>query len=182
MARDGLILVRHTRPDVAPGICYGLTDLDCADSFAGEAAAVRAALAAEGAFDAIISSPLRRCRRLAESLGAELGQNIEIERDIREMDFGDWEGRRWDAIGRDALDRWAGDFMHARDHGGESVAMLAARVEAVLAAHRARPGRTLWVTHMGVIRAALAAAGVDGAWSTQLGYGAVLRWPGGDRV
>ncbi|QHL91561.1 alpha-ribazole phosphatase [Sphingomonas changnyeongensis] len=179
MARDGLILIRHTRPEVAPGICYGLTDLDCADSFADEAAAVCAALADQAGIDTIVSSPLRRCRKLAQTLAEHLGQEFEIEADIREMDFGSWEGLPWDRIGRDALDRWAGDFMHARDHGGESVAMLAARVNAALAAHRARPGRTLWVTHMGVIRAALAAAGVDGAWSAQVGYGAVLRWPEG---
>ena len=32
----GLMLVRHTRPDVAPGVCYGRTDLDVAASFSAE--------------------------------------------------------------------------------------------------------------------------------------------------
>ena len=39
-----LILVRHTRPLVADGVCYGVTDLDLAPTFDDEAARVLAAL------------------------------------------------------------------------------------------------------------------------------------------
>ena len=34
-------LIRHTSVAVAPGICYGQSDVDVAASFADEAAAVR---------------------------------------------------------------------------------------------------------------------------------------------
>ena len=50
-----IYLVRHTTPDIVPGICYGRQDLGLAASFDAEAAAVRsklqhlAAPAAEGA-------------------------------------------------------------------------------------------------------------------------------------
>ncbi|OXH82433.1 alpha-ribazole phosphatase, partial [Burkholderia multivorans] len=52
-----------------------------------------------------------------------------------------------------ALDAWAADLMHARAHGGESVAQFAARV-AQRADAIARLGLPQWiVTHAGVIRA-----------------------------
>ena len=84
------------------------------------------------------------------------------------MDFGAWEGRPWDAIARAELDAWAADFMDARPHGGESVAMLAARTAAAIAAGRAAGGRTVVVTHAGPIRAAL------GDWDRAIGYGEAI--------
>jgi ribonuclease H / adenosylcobalamin/alpha-ribazole phosphatase len=40
----------------------------------------------------IVCSPLRRCRETAEILAAELGLRVRVEADLREMDFGKWEG------------------------------------------------------------------------------------------
>ena len=40
----------------------------------------------------IICSPLRRCTETAEILAAELGMHVRVEPDLREMDFGKWEG------------------------------------------------------------------------------------------
>lgn len=70
-----------------------------------------------------------------------------------EMDFGRWEGVPWDRIPRAELDAWAADFDHARPHGGESVAIFAARVEAALSALRDGTP-TLIVTHGGVMKVA----------------------------
>jgi alpha-ribazole phosphatase len=77
---------------------------------------------------------------------------------LAEMDFGHWEGQRWDDIPRPALDAWTADFHHHRPGGGESVASFLARVRAALddCAQQARgPGvhRVLWITHAGVVRA-----------------------------
>ena len=55
------------------------------------------------------------------------------------MDFGRWEGLPWSAVPRAELDAWAADLMHARPHGGESVAMLLARTRRALARCRAAP-------------------------------------------
>ena len=54
-------LIRHTRVNVAPGMCYGRTDVDVAASFPEEAERVRTAIS-EQRFDAVWSSPLQRCR------------------------------------------------------------------------------------------------------------------------
>lgn len=71
------------------------------------------------------------------------------------MDFGSWEGRPWDAIGREAMDAWMRDFARHAPGGGESVDALMRRVAAAYdeTAHAARD--CAWITHAGVIRAAL---------------------------
>jgi alpha-ribazole phosphatase len=60
-----LILVRHTRPQGAEGLCYGRTDLDLDASFDAHAARLGAELPA---VVRILSSPLSRCLRLAQVL------------------------------------------------------------------------------------------------------------------
>ncbi|WP_375429455.1 alpha-ribazole phosphatase family protein [uncultured Sphingomonas sp.] len=164
----GLILLRHTRPAVAAGVCYGATDFDCADSFADDAAAASADLPR---VDRILTSPLRRCRRLAQFVADATGLVPHVDDRFAEMDFGAWEGRRWDDLPRDQIDGWAIDFHHARAHGGESVAIFSARVAKALADACAIGGTTLVVTHNGVIRAALAQAGREDAWRFTLPYG-----------
>lgn len=161
-----LIFVRHTTPRVAPGTCYGRTDLPLADSFEAEARAVAATLAQVSPDGPILSSPLSRCRRLAEYLGP-----FEPRAAFVEMDFGSWEGRPWDAIPRAELDAWAGDFLGARPHGGESVAALRDRVAAGLAG--LSPG-TVIVTHAGVIKAAAAILKHPEGWDIKPAFGAVV--------
>ena len=60
-----LYLIRHPRPAVAPGICYGQTDLGLAEPAAEVAARLRPLLPADFALHA---SPLARARLLAEAL------------------------------------------------------------------------------------------------------------------
>jgi len=167
-----LILLRHTRPAVADGVCYGVTDLDLAGDFADAAAGIDAALPA---IDRILTSPLSRCRRLAAHLAERRGLAAAVDPRLAEMDFGGWEGLPWSGLPRDEIDAWAADFDHARPHGGESVATLAARVSAALA--EPRGGRMLWVTHSGVIRAACAILGLREGWDTRLGFGHWLEIP-----
>ena len=162
------ILVRHPPPDIGPGICYGATDVAAAPGF--EAAAERLA-AGLPRVARIVSSPMRRCTGFAGRLAVVLGVPLSVDPRWREMDFGAWEGCAWEAIPRAEVDAWAADLLHARPHGGETVAELAARVAAALGA--LAPG-TLVVTHAGPIRAAL------GDWERAVGYGeAVALKPGG---
>ena len=164
-----VILLRHTRPAVAEGICYGRTDLDLAPCFDGHAARLAASLPPVAA---VVTSPLTRCRRLAEVIAAARGLHPVPDPRLIEMDFGLWEGRPWDALPRAELDAWAADLLHARPHGGETVAELAARTRAALADLAARPGPVLAVTHAGVIKAARAARDGPAAWHGTLDFGA----------
>ncbi|ABI76079.1 phosphoglycerate mutase family protein [Hyphomonas neptunium ATCC 15444] len=148
-----LILLRHTRPDVLTGTCYGARDVGLAATFAGEAEALLPGLPS---FSRVVTSPLSRCRRLAEYIGARASCPLTEDDRLREMNFGSWEGRSWNEIPFTEIDIWVNDFLHARPHGGESVAMLRARTFEALDAYRKLGGDTLIVTHAGVIKAALA--------------------------
>ena len=166
-----LTLVRHTRPLGVDGLCYGATEVDLAPGFEAEAGVIAARL---GRADRILTSPLGRCRRLAERLGAMLGAPVIVADDWREMNFGAWEGRPWDAIPRAELDAWAADLLNARPHGGESVGHLLARTRRALL--QCGPGVTVAVTHAGVIRAALFdASGDPAAWQRAIGFGEAVR-------
>jgi alpha-ribazole phosphatase len=161
-----LILLRHTRPVGSDGTCYGTTDLPPGPDLANEARRLAAQLPPVAR---IVTSPLVRCARLAERLAVARGLEVGRDARLRELHFGSWEGLPWDRVPRAELDLWAADLLHARPHGGETVAEMAARVAAALEDHGA-PG-TLIVTHMGVIRAALAGAGQDGAWEAKVAFG-----------
>lgn len=143
-----MILIRHPRPDVAPGICYGRLDLglppEASDEISGALSALEPACV-------VVSSPARRCLALAEALAARDGVRVRIDERLHELDFGAWEGIAWDAIDRRASDPWAADPWTVAPPGGETFAALHARVAGALA--DAPPGAVL-VTHAGPIRAA----------------------------
>ncbi len=148
-----LWLVRHAAPLVDAGTCYGALDL-AADPLATQKAAkaLAQALPTNGA---LRSSPLQRCTQLASALCAlRADLSFTIDSRVREMDFGAWEGQRWDALGAAALQAWTDDFAHHRPGGGESVHDFMARVAQAWNDVPLRGVDTVWITHAGVIRAA----------------------------
>jgi probable phosphoglycerate mutase len=114
------------------------------------------ALAARGTVQAVVSSPLTRCRETATAVADRHGLGVRIEDDLRETDFGAWEGLTFaEARERDpeTLDAWLASPDLAPP-GGESFTAVAHRVTAardrVLARH---PRRTvLVVTHVTPIK------------------------------
>lgn len=137
-----LYLIRHPRPDVPPEVCYGRTDLPLADDPAPHAVALHACLPAGLP---LYSSPLTRCRQLA----ALLHPAPRYDKRLAELDFGAWEMRRWDEIGRPALDAWAADPLHYRFPDGESVAAMRTRVAAFLTTLESD---AILVAHAGTLR------------------------------
>lgn len=148
-----LYLIRHTTPGIASGICYGQSDVALAEDYVREVDQVRAKLASV-AVAACYSSPLQRCARLAERLGA--GEPRHDER-LQELHFGAWEMQPWDAIPRHELDLWGERYVDCAPPGGETFAALHRRAQGFLhdIAGRGHPGPVLAVTHAGVIRALL---------------------------
>lgn len=150
-----LWLVRHAPVAAAAGLCYGASDL------AADAAATRAAARAlSGQLPqglALGVSPLQRCEHLAQALQALRPDLIpKTDARLREMDFGAWEGRPWRDIGRAEFDRWLADFADTPPGAGaETVRALMARVGAAWDEWRASGADRVWITHAGVIRAAL---------------------------
>jgi alpha-ribazole phosphatase len=140
-----LILVRHPKPQCEPGLCYGRLDLECQPD-ALETASLRLSGLAEGC--RIISSPARRARDLAE----RLGQDIAIDERLRELHFGEWEGRFWRDLGRPAVDAWLDGLPDAAPPGGEAASAMAARCASWLASLGRSGPPVLAVTHAGPIR------------------------------
>ena len=105
------------------------------------------------------SSPLRRTRESAEILGEALGLGVEVDADLREYDFGRWEGQTFDAIRTsdpEAVNRWAACDLDFAPPGGERLGDFLARVGAVIGRLTDDANQVvLAVTHGGVIRAAL---------------------------
>ena len=146
----------------------GLNFLSLADSFVEEADALIPSLPA---IDRIVTSPLRRCRLLAERISRELDAPLSEDPRLQEMDFGRWEGMAWSAIPRSEIDAWAASFQHARPHGGESVSMLRRRVLEAIDDYTGRTGHTLIVTHAGIIKAALATGESGSAYRATISFG-----------
>ncbi|MFT4171898.1 MAG: histidine phosphatase family protein [Rhodocyclaceae bacterium] len=148
MART-LFLIRHGAPEVAAGICYGSTDIGLREAAADTATRLRAALPMQ--FD-LFSSPLQRCRLLAEALGSPI-----CDARLAEMHFGAWEGLAFDAIPRGDIDAWATTPLDFRPPGGETAREMAVRAQAALGDVLARStGDIVLVTHGGPLRAMVA--------------------------
>ena len=152
-----LYLIRHTTPDIAPGICYGQLDIGVNANFAEEAARTLGWLPRP---ELIVTSPLIRAAQLAEYLAHSHRCELRCDDRLREKHFGAWEGKAWDNIARPELDAWAADFMGYAPSGGESAQQVLRRAHDFLQnASSLSASCVALVAHAGVIRAMLANLG-----------------------
>ena len=122
-----LYLIRHGKPEVDIGICYGSSDLPVSKQEHHRVA--NALLPALPHGVPVFSSPLQRCRVLAEVLAGTLNApGVAQDSRLAEIHFGDWEMRTWEEIPRKEIDAWAADVVHYRPGKGESVIEVATRV------------------------------------------------------
>lgn len=142
-----LYLVRHPQPEVAPGLCYGSTDLPASDASIAAALETVSARGLHGL--PVYSSPLLRCAALARLFSSAPLFDLRLA----EMHFGDWEMRSWNEIPRSEVDAWTADLLHYRPGKGECVMDVAARVAAFHDDLRnAGCEQALVVCHAGTIR------------------------------
>ncbi|WP_072571666.1 histidine phosphatase family protein [Granulibacter bethesdensis] len=147
-----LALIRHTRPAIAGGLCYGRLDVPLADDREEAARAILAQLT-EMQDAIIISSPALRCQWLANWLAGQMhSPPIMIDPRLQELDFGDWEGSRWDDIDRTALDRWAASPDDFTPPNGESMRALRHRIDQIWAEWMCDRHNRIVVTHGGPLR------------------------------
>ena len=113
----------------------GLTDLPLTER--GERNARRLEERLRGlSFTKVFTSPLQRARRTCELAG--FGAVAEIDRDLVEWNYGDYEGRRTDEIRAKRPD-W--ELFRDGCPGGESPAQAAARADRVVSRIRAVRGK-----------------------------------------
>ena len=176
-----LWLLRHPKPDVsARGLCYGALDVALSPDGIRRAHAVAGALAQES-FAAIYTSPRRRCSQAAEILAAGRTCPLGTVSALRELDFGELEGRSYDEIAAvypDVYQQWMDHPTKTQFPGGENVHDMYTRVIAAMRELRRRhAGQSIAImTHGGVIRMILAGAlGMELANIFRIGqrYGAI---------
>ena len=134
-ARPRLVVVRHGATEWSrSGRHTGRTDLPAARRGRDQAAELGRRLAGHR-FDLVLTSPLARARETAELAG--FGPEAQVCEDLREWDYGDYEGCTTDDI-REQRPGWSlwGDGAP----GGESAAEVGPRADRVIAMVR-QPGR-----------------------------------------
>jgi probable phosphoglycerate mutase len=148
-----LWLVRHGETEwSASGRHTSTTDIDLTDAGVAAAERLRPVLAAE-TFALVLSSPRRRARRTAELAGFE----PEVDDDLVEWGYGDYEGLTTDEI-RETVPGWT-VWTHPCP-GGETPEQVTERMDRVVARVRAVDGDVVVFAH-GHALPALAARWLD---------------------
>ena len=151
-----LILARHGETELNRQGCFvGRTDLPLSDLGQQQADAL-ARVVAKNPPDEIFVSPLIRARQTAE----KLQPTAQVDDDLREIDFGCWDGLTFDEISarEDAhlLEGWACFDSEFCFPEGESLKAFLARTDEAAYRMMEHPADTVMVVaHGGVIRAML---------------------------
>ncbi|MFR9602661.1 MAG: histidine phosphatase family protein [Rikenellaceae bacterium] len=174
-----IYLQRHTRPLVAPNICYGVSDIPLHEEFMtlhlGEVLGRLEGIKVAN----IYSSPLQRCLSLANIIAEhqEIAEVI-IERRAMELNFGDWEMISWDDIFESPEGKaWFNDYINYPTPHGEAFSDLVARAQEVWHEFKNANEDILIVTHSGFMRAMMIVAGVvspTDAFSAKIEYGELV--------
>lgn len=179
--RVNLWLVRHCAPEWPGGLALGHGDPSL--SWAGKRQAASLARAfAPLSLEAVISSDLRRAAQTATSIASSHRVAVQIWPELREVNFGVWEGRQ---LGRlwvedpEAARRWEVDPTDFPGDFGETFPAVHQRL-AVAASRllRMRPAPILVVGHGGtlrLLRAILERTPLSQAWREAMPLGAVLQ-------
>jgi len=96
---------------------------------------------------AVLCSPMQRARRTCELAG--LSDRAEVDDDLREWNYGDYEGVTTATI-RTTVPGWT--VWTGTCPGGESIAEVAARADRLIARVRATAGDTIVFAHGHVLR------------------------------
>ena len=166
-------LIRHGEPtEETRGRCYGSLDVSLSDTGRAQMAQVAEYLQAEP-IAVIYSSPLSRAMESAQILADGLLRPIEVVEDLREIDFGGFEGLSYDEIAA----RYPGLYRHwmeapteVRFPNGESFSEMRVRVLRAFEAIQRRCGRrgAAIVSHGGVNRILI-------AWALQMPDNCIFR-------
>lgn len=122
---------------------------------------MRKAIGRERPWEAIISSPLGRCLDFARELSEHSGIPLEIDHRLKEIGFGEWQGKTPEEITRfdpGVVQRFYRDPTTYRPDGAEGLAEFRHRVVAackdILERHAGQ--HILIICHAGIIRMVLA--------------------------
>jgi broad specificity phosphatase PhoE len=155
-----LLLAPHAETDWnAKDRFQGHTDTSLSERGRWQAQILQEHLAEEP-LQAIVASDLRRALETAEILALPHGLCVQAESRLRELHFGDWEGRTYaevQASAADALADWQNDPLTASPPNGERLIDLQHRLQGFLRdlTDVAPTATVLLVAHRGSLRVLL---------------------------
>ncbi|GGF26131.1 alpha-ribazole phosphatase [Echinicola rosea] len=172
-----IYLIRHTKPAIGKGICYGQSDLALAPTFSKEVEIITSKLPRTLAPFAIFTSPLTRCSQLAKALFPR--HDVKADSRLMELHFGTWEMKSWNDIPKEEINPWMEDFVRVPCPGGESYRQLYDRCVAFITElQQQKTDKAIIITHGGPIRAIHALfkdIPLKDSFSLKVGYGEVLK-------
>ncbi len=140
-------LVRHAETEWSlSGAHTGRTDIPLTPEGRRKTAALGRLLAGRR-FSLVLTSPLERARETCRLTG--YAEQAEIEPNLREWDYGDYEGRTTTEIQKETPG-WS--VWDQGPRGGETIQQLAARADAVIARIAAIAGDALLFGHGHLLR------------------------------
>lgn len=180
-----LLMVRHLKPLVEPGICYGSSDVAAEQSSCANESVIAALASYDVRKDTrFYSSPLTRCTQLSEVLVQAFNiEGFEICTELAEIDFGDWEMKPWNDIERSSIDAWAKDIMGYQFPQGESALIMQSRIKQWLSELSKYNGDSVVVCHAGTMRQLLALieqTALEKLLNKPIGFGEVISVNFGD--
>jgi broad specificity phosphatase PhoE len=101
----------------------------------------------------VFASPLLRARQTAAPIAAAVGAEVVVDDRLIELDYGEWDGRSFPDLPKDALARWRIDPTFAPP-GGESLRTVATRVAGLCTEVLDGP-TVVAVSHVSPIKAAV---------------------------
>lgn len=171
-------LVRHTETTCEKGICYGQSDVDIIEPYDMLFEAILEQLPQNAI---LFSSPLKRCAQLANYILANTTIDaIKTDNRLMEMNFGDWELKKWDDIPFEILNPWMSNFVTVNVPNGESFIDVHNRVHDFIENGIDNKGNVpvILVAHSGVIRSILCQLNsipLQDAFKSTIDYGSVIK-------
>ncbi len=148
-----IYLVRHTPTILPKTVCYGQLDVGLQTPYSLLFDAVLKQLPTQ--INTIYSSPLIRCKLLANFIAKKNNAaKLNFDDRLKELHFGDWEGKSWDALPPNELNPWMEDFVNISVPNGECFKDLYSRSVAFFQTIT-NNNNTIIISHAGVIRSIL---------------------------
>ncbi|WP_347218315.1 alpha-ribazole phosphatase family protein [Chryseobacterium sp.] len=161
-------LIRHTAVDNPENLCYGFAEMPLRKDYSEDFKSLNL----DNDFELVISSPAQRCCLLAKHFKL----HYSTDERIREMNFGNWELKKWTEIPEEEINPWYKDFVNVKASGGENLLEMQARVlsfwnELVI---KKDIEKVLIIAHAGVIRLILRSVlqfPLENMFSIRIDYG-----------
>ena len=140
-------LIRHGETEWSlSGQHTGITDIPLTENGRKVAQLLEPVLARE-TFALVLTSPLERARKTCELAG--LGERAEIDRDLMEWNYGEYEGLTSSEI-REKAPGWL--LFNDGCPGGESPEQVGDRADRIIARARGEPGNVVLFAHGHLLR------------------------------